>query len=83
MYLHSNSIDFGRISDIYILATTSIGKSHILMHDPKIEEFPIILLEHNEEVCNRLKRQNKLAQAAHFSVNYSKSYNGGIRKTHL
>ncbi|MEC0037660.1 DNA repair protein [Bacillus cereus] len=46
------------------------------------EEFPIILLEHIEEVCYRLRRQNKLAQTVHFSVGYSKSYNGGIRKTH-
>ncbi|PGP09358.1 DNA repair protein, partial [Bacillus cereus] len=39
-------------------------------------------LEHIEEVCYRLRRQNKLAQTFHFSVGYSKSYNGGIRKTH-
>ncbi len=52
------------------------------MRDYTIEEFPIILLEHIEEVCFRLRRQNKLAQTVHFSVGYSKSYTGGIRKTH-
>ena len=52
------------------------------MRDYTIEEFPIVLLEHIEEVCYRLRRQNKLAQTVHFSVGYSKSYNGGIRKTH-
>lgn len=52
------------------------------MRDYTIEEFPIILLEHIEEVCYRLRRQNKLAQTVHFSVGYSKSYTGGIRKTH-
>ena len=80
--LHSNGIDFSRISEKYVPATTSIGKSQILMRDYTIEEFPIVLLEHIEEVCYRLRRQNKLAQTVHFSVGYSKSYNGGIRKTH-
>ncbi len=63
-------------------ATTLIGKSQILIRDYKIEGFPIILLEYIEEICYRLRRQNKLAQTVHFSVSYSKSYTGGIRKTH-
>lgn len=82
LHLHSHGIDFSRISEKYVPATTSIGKSQILMRDYTIEEFPIILLEHIEEVCYRLRRQNKLAQTVHFSVVYSKSYTGGIRKTH-
>lgn len=82
LHLHSHGIDFSRISEKYVPATTSIGKSQILMRDYTIEEFPIILLEHIEEVCYRLRRQNKLAQTVHFSVGYSKSYTGGIRKTH-
>ncbi|EJV56355.1 DNA polymerase IV [Bacillus mycoides] len=82
LHLHSHGIDFSRISEKYVPATTSVGKSQILMRDYTIEEFPIILLEHIEEVCYRLRRQNKLAQTVHFSVGYSKSYNGGIRKTH-
>ncbi|EHL65079.1 hypothetical protein HMPREF1014_05550 [Bacillus sp. 7_6_55CFAA_CT2] len=82
LHLHSHGIDFSRISEKYVPATTSVGKSQILMRDYTIEEFPIILLEHIEEVCYRLRRQNKLAQTIHFSVGYSKSYNGGIRKTH-
>ncbi|MEI5871315.1 Y-family DNA polymerase [Bacillus albus] len=82
LHLHSHGIDFSRISEKYVPATTSIGKSQILMRDYTIEEFPIILLEHIEEVCYRLRRQNKLAQTVHFSVGYSKNYNGGIRKTH-
>ncbi|PGV51057.1 DNA repair protein [Bacillus cereus] len=82
LHLHSHGIDFSRISEKYVPATTSIGKSQILMRDYTIEEFPIILLEHIEEVCYRLRRQNKLAQTIHFSVGYSKSYTGGIRKTH-
>ncbi|HFK1685140.1 TPA: Y-family DNA polymerase [Bacillus tropicus] len=82
LHLHSHGIDFSRISEKYVPATTSIGKSQILMRDYTIEEFPIILLEHIEEVCYRLRRQNKLAQTVQFSVGYSKSYNGGIRKTH-
>ncbi|GLV67399.1 DNA repair protein MucB [Bacillus mycoides] len=82
LHLHSHGIDFSRISEKYVPATTSIGKSQNLMRDYTIEEFPIILLEHIEEVCYRLRRQNKLAQTIHFSVGYSKSYTGGIRKTH-
>ncbi|WES09623.1 Y-family DNA polymerase [Bacillus paranthracis] len=82
LHLHSHGIDFSRISEKYVPATTSVGKSQILMRDYTIEEFPIILLEHIEEVCYRLRRQNKLAQTVHFSVGYSKSYTGGIRKTH-
>ncbi|MHA4260255.1 Y-family DNA polymerase (plasmid) [Bacillus cereus] len=82
LHLHSYGIDFSRISEKYVPATTSVGKSQILMRDYTIEEFLIILLEHIEEVCYRLRRQNKLAQTVHFSVGYSKSYNGGIRKTH-
>ncbi|PED89416.1 DNA repair protein [Bacillus cereus] len=82
LHLHSHGIDFSRISEKYVPTTTSVGKSQILMRDYTIEEFPIILLEHIEEVCYRLRRQNKLAQTIHFSVGYSKSYTGGIRKTH-
>lgn len=82
LHLHGNGIDFSRISEKYVPATTSIGKSQILMRDYTIEEFPIILLEHIEEVCYRLRRQNKLAQTIHFSIGYSKSYAGGFRKTH-
>lgn len=82
LHLHSNGIDLSRISEKYIPVTTSVGKSQILMRDYTIEEFPIILLEHTEEVCYRLRQQNKLAQTVHFSVGYSKSYTGGIRKTH-
>ncbi|CAH2464616.1 MULTISPECIES: Y-family DNA polymerase [Bacillus] len=82
MHLHSNGIDFSRISEKYVPATTSIGKSQILMRDYTIEEFPIILLEHIEEVCYRMRRQNKLAQTLQFSIGYSKNYAGGFRKTH-
>lgn len=82
LHLHSHGIDFSCISEKYVPATTSVGKSQILMRDYTIEEFPIILLEHIEEVCYRLRRQNKLAQTVHFSVGYSKVYSGGIRKTH-
>ncbi len=57
LHLHSHGIDFSRISEKYVPATTSIGKSQILMRDYTIEEFPIILLEHIEEVCYRLRRQ--------------------------
>ncbi len=41
LHLHSNGIDFSRISEKYVPATTSIGKSQILMRDYTIEEFPI------------------------------------------
>ncbi|MFJ7482808.1 Y-family DNA polymerase [Bacillus thuringiensis] len=82
LHLHSHGIDFSRILEKYVPATTSIGKSQILMRDYTIEEFPIILLEHTEEVCYRLRQQNKLAQTVHFSVGYSKNCAGGIRKTH-
>nr|EJQ74154.1 hypothetical protein IGC_04957 [Bacillus cereus HuA4-10] len=82
LHLHSHGIDFSRISEKYVPATTSIGKSQILMRDYTIEEFPIILLEHIEEVCYRMRRQNKLAQNIHFSIGYSKNYSGGFRKTH-
>lgn len=82
LHLHSHGIDFSRISEKYVPATTSIGKSQILMRDYTIEEFPIILLEHTEEVCYRLRQQNKLARTVHFSVGYSKNNAGGIRKTH-
>ncbi|PGE10155.1 DNA repair protein [Bacillus toyonensis] len=82
LHLHSHGIDFSRISEKYVPATTSIGKSQILMRDYTIEEFPIILLEHTEEVCYRLRQQNKLARTVHFSVGYSKDNAGGIRKTH-
>ena len=51
------------------------------MRDYTIEEFPIILLEHTEEVCYRLRQQNKLAQTVQFSIGYSKSYSG-FSKTH-
>ncbi|MGR5961155.1 Y-family DNA polymerase [Bacillus cereus] len=82
LHLHSHGIDFSRISEKYVPATTSIGKSQILMRDYTIEEFPIILLEHTEEVCYRLRQQNKLARTVHFSVGYSKNNAAGIRKTH-
>ncbi len=82
LHLHSNGIDFSRISEKYVPVTTSIGKSQILMRDYTIEEFPIILLEHTEEVCYRLRQQNKLAQTVQFSIGYSKSYSGGFSKTH-
>ncbi|MBG9467670.1 DNA repair protein [Bacillus thuringiensis] len=82
LHLHSYGIDFSRISEKYVPATTSVGRSQILMRDYTIGEFSIVLLEHIEEVCYRLRRQNKLAQTVHFSVGYSKTYNGGIRKTH-
>ncbi|MRA64067.1 DNA repair protein, partial [Bacillus thuringiensis] len=78
LHLHSNGIDFSRISEKYVPATTSIGKSQILMRDYTIEEFPIILLEHIEEACYRMRRQNKLAQTVHFSIGYSKNYAGGF-----
>ncbi|WP_446325329.1 Y-family DNA polymerase [Bacillus mobilis] len=82
LHLHSHGIDFSRISEKYVPVTTSIGKSQILMRDYTIEEFPIILLEHTEEICYRLRQQNKLAQTVHFSVGYSKNYSGGFSKTH-
>ncbi|SFI40259.1 MULTISPECIES: Y-family DNA polymerase [unclassified Bacillus (in: firmicutes)] len=82
MHLHSNGIDFSRISEKYVPTKTSVGKSQILMRDYSIEEFPIVLLEHIEEFCYRLRKLNKLAQTLHFSVGYSKIYGSGIKKTH-
>lgn len=81
-HLHSNGIDFSRISEKYVPATTSVGKSQILLRNYNIDEFLIILLEHIEEICYRLRRQNKLAQTIQFSVGYSAEYGGGIRKRH-
>ncbi|GAB6488291.1 hypothetical protein bcgnr5396_49430 [Bacillus cereus] len=81
-HLHSNGIDFSRISEKYVPATTSVGKSQILLRNYNIDEFLIILLEHIEEVCYRLRRQNKLAQTIQFSVGYSAEYEGSIRKRH-
>ncbi|WP_242300786.1 Y-family DNA polymerase [Bacillus cereus group sp. BfR-BA-01494] len=81
LHLHSNGIDFSRISEKYVPATTSIGKSQILMRDYSIEEVQVVLLEHIEEVCYRLRRERKLTQTIHFSVGYSRDYSGGIKKT--
>ncbi|MFD3447425.1 Y-family DNA polymerase [Microbacteriaceae bacterium 4G12] len=82
LHLHANGIDFSRIAEKYVPATTSIGKNQILLRDYTIDEFMIVLLEHIEEVCYRLRMQNKLAQTIHFSVGYSKGFSGGIHKTH-
>ncbi|MDM5152504.1 Y-family DNA polymerase [Bacillus sp. DX1.1] len=82
LHLHANGIDFSRISEKYIPTTTSIAKSQILLRDYTIDEFPIILLEHTEEVCYRLRMQKKLAQTIHFSIGYSKGFAGRISKTH-
>ncbi|SIQ73680.1 DNA polymerase V [Bacillus cereus] len=82
LHLHSNGIDFSRIAEKYVPATTSIAKSQILFRDYSIEEFIVILLEHVEEVCYRLRREKKYAQTIHFSVGYSKEYGGGIKKAH-
>ncbi|PRT31817.1 hypothetical protein C6359_21565 [Bacillus wiedmannii] len=81
-HLHSNGIDFSRIAEEYVPATTSIAKSQILFRDYSIEEYTVILLEHAEEVCYRLRREKKYAQTIHFSVGYSKEYGGGIKKAH-
>lgn len=80
-HLHSHGIDFSRISDKHVPAATSIGKSQILLRDYKIEELPIVLLEHTEEVCYRIRKQHKLARTVHIDIGYSKEYVGGIRKT--
>ncbi|PEM44013.1 DNA repair protein MucB [Bacillus wiedmannii] len=42
-HLHSNGIDFSRISEKYVPATTSVGKSQILLRNYNIDEFLIIL----------------------------------------
>ncbi|WP_442712679.1 DinB/UmuC family translesion DNA polymerase, partial [Bacillus toyonensis] len=81
-HLHSNGIDFSRIAEKYVPATTSIAKSQILLRDYSIGEFVVILLEHIEEVCYRLRREKKYAQTIHFSIGYSKEYGGGIKKAH-
>lgn len=81
MHLHSHGIDFSKISEKHVTESKSIGKSQILMRDYSIEEIQIVLLEHIEEVCYRLRRERKLAQTIHFSVSYSRAYSGGIRKT--
>lgn len=80
LHLHSNGIDFSRIAEKYVPATKSIAKSQILLRDYSVEEFIVILLEHIEEVCYRLRREKKCAQTIHFSVGYSKEYGGGIKR---
>lgn len=82
LHLHANGIDFSRISEKHVPSSKSIAKSQILMRDYSIDEFPIILLEHIEEVCYRLRRENKLCQTVQFSVGYSRGYTGGIKKAH-
>lgn len=57
LHLHSNGIDFSRISEKHIPAETSIAKSQILLRDYSIDEIPIILVEHTEEVCYRLQKE--------------------------
>lgn len=78
--MHSNGIDLSRISEKYVPATTSIGKSQILMRDYSIEEVQVVLLEHIEEVCYRLRRERKLTQTIHFAVGYSRDYSGGLKR---
>ncbi|MEJ9125333.1 DNA repair protein [Bacillus cereus] len=81
LHLHSHGIDFSRISEKHITESKSLGKSQILMRDYSIEEVQIVLLEHIEEVCYRLRRERKLARTIHFSIGYSKDYEGGIKKS--
>ncbi|MDZ5609919.1 Y-family DNA polymerase [Bacillus pseudomycoides] len=82
MHLHSNGIDFSRISKKYIPTETSIAKSQLLLRDYSIDEIPVILLEHTEEVCYRLRMQKKLAKIIHLSIGSGKGYDGGFRKAH-
>ncbi|MEK7019842.1 Y-family DNA polymerase [Bacillus sp. FSL R9-9410] len=81
LHLHSWGIDYSRISERHIPKSTSIAKSQVLMRDYHIQEVPIILLEQIEEVCYRMRTQNKLARTVQLSVGYSKDYSGGIRKS--
>lgn len=82
LHLHSWGIDFSRIREKHVPKSSSITKNQVLLRDYNIQEIPIVLLEHIEEVCYRLRREKKYAQTIHFSVGYSREYGGGIKKAH-
>lgn len=82
LYRHANGIDESRISEPYKPASTSIGKSQILLRDyTDLHEIQMIILEHLEEVCYRLRSQSKLARTVQFSIGYSKDWGGGFSRS--
>ncbi|MBG9615214.1 Y-family DNA polymerase [Bacillus cereus] len=81
LHLHSWGIDFSRIRERYSPKTISLSKNQTLLRDYEIQELPILLLEHIEEICYRMRCQKKMAQCVQLSIGYSKDYGGGIRKT--
>ncbi|MFB5561877.1 Y-family DNA polymerase [Bacillus cereus] len=81
LHLHSWGIDFSRIREKHVPKSSSITKNQILLRDYNIQEIPIVLLEHIEEVCYRMRLQHKLATTVQMSIGYSRDYPGGIRKS--
>ncbi|MBO9129369.1 Y-family DNA polymerase [Bacillus sp. 165] len=84
LHRHANGVDESRIANLYIPSSNSIGKSQILLRDyMQLSEIQVVLLEHIEEVCFRLRSQRKLARTIQFSISYSREWGaGGFSRMH-
>ncbi|WP_430510748.1 DNA polymerase thumb domain-containing protein [Gottfriedia solisilvae] len=82
LHLHSNGIDFTKVSEMkdYRPTEKSIGKSQVLLRDFQANELNVLLLEMLEEVCFRMRGQNVQCRTIQFSLGYSSGI-GGFNKS--
>ncbi|WP_286133470.1 hypothetical protein [Bacillus sp. AFS096315] len=82
LHLHANGIDFSKIGEMqnFKPRDTSLERSQILLRDYQSHEIKNLILEQLEEVCFRLRNQNKLCRTIHFGIGYSSGV-GGFSKS--
>jgi DNA polymerase V len=74
---HANGIDQSNIREKYISKTPSLSIGQILFKDYPKDEIPLIIREMCDDLCFRLRLENKLAGLVAISIGYS-SMRGGF-----
>lgn len=78
LWEHANGIDNSDIRNKYIPKNTSLSNGQVLHHDYDKEEAKLIIREMNDDLCLRLRLENKKTTLISLTVLYSLENYGGF-----
>lgn len=80
LYNHANGQDEADMHEVYIPKSTSYSIGQVLFKDYNKDNILLILREMNDDLCARLRKENKLTQVVSLYIGYSKAEMGGFSR---
>lgn len=80
---HANGNDEADIHEVYVPKETSLSIAQVLARDFSIKEAPTIIREMCDDLCLRMRNENKMTEVVSLYIGYSKNQGGFARQMSL